>query len=178
MAGTADKYDLDGPWLYSLPPCWRYIPDSDSDVSDEEDDARDPSLVMVVRFGDKHYVITMPGYEAMEDNPDENCLRFWSMGVLSNPVYPIGPSTPLEAYTTTTTITGTFVPKSLVGPDSSLASLHQDQGGPVGGKGETGPSSSKPSALSNKVVITGNIPSAPWGRMTEGFTTKWSFQRT
>jgi hypothetical protein len=100
-----ENCDSEGPWSFNIPlaylaPWLRH-------------DEHDIGKSVVVRVNETHYVVSYTTYMDQDDT-DNEWLEQNYVGILDDPVYPIGPDDPVKAYTTTLTITGKFLPRPLV----------------------------------------------------------------
>jgi hypothetical protein len=73
------------------------------------------NLAIVLRVGEKHYVVPSKEYYDEDDTNDE-WVKSHHIGMVKDPEYPIGPEDPLKAQTTMLVITGEFHPRSTVCP--------------------------------------------------------------
>jgi hypothetical protein len=100
--------DTEGPWLFTLPQ--RYAPDAGSGNAVQDPT---PNKTVVLRVGEKHYVVPYKKYYDEEETDDE-WVKLVNIGMVVDPEYPVGPEDPMKAQTTMLFITGTFRPRSLV----------------------------------------------------------------
>ena len=96
-----DNCDSDGPWMF------------EGDFKDSNGEVW--NLAIVLRVGEKHYVVPSREYYYEEDTDDEWVKRR-HIGMVKDPEYPIGPEDPLKAQTTMLVITGEFHPRFAVSP--------------------------------------------------------------
>jgi hypothetical protein len=78
------------------------------------------NLAIVLRVGEKHYVVPSKEYYDEDDTNDEWVKRRY-IGMVKDPEYPIGPEDPLKAQTTMLVITGEFHPRFVVSPTDDTA---------------------------------------------------------
>jgi hypothetical protein len=78
------------------------------------------NLAIVLRVGEKHYVVPSKEYYEEDDTNDEWVKRRY-IGMVKDPEYPIGPEDPLKAQTTMLVITGEFHPRFVVSPTDDTA---------------------------------------------------------
>ena len=96
-----DNCDSEGPWMFK------------GDFKNSNGEAW--NLAIVLRVGEKHYVVPCEEYYEEEDTDDEWVKRH-HIGMVKDPEYPIGPEDPLKAQTTMLVITGVFRPRVVVFP--------------------------------------------------------------
>lgn len=96
-----DNCDSEGPWMF------------EGDFKNSNGEAC--NFAIVLRVGEKHYVVSSEEYYKEEDTDDEWVKRH-HIGMVKDPEYPIGPEDPLKAQTTMLLITGEFHPRSTVCP--------------------------------------------------------------
>jgi hypothetical protein len=78
------------------------------------------NLAIVLRVGEKHYVVPCEEYYG-EENTDDEWVKSHHIGMVKDPEYPIGPEDPLKAQTTMLVITGEFHPRFVVSPTDDTA---------------------------------------------------------
>ena len=101
-----DDCDSDGPWMF------------EGDFKNSNGEAL--NLAIVLRVGEKHYVVPCEEYYG-EENTDDEWVKSHHIGMVKDPEYPIGPEDPLKAQTTMLVITGEFHPRFVVSPTDDTA---------------------------------------------------------